>query len=163
GLADVTNQGAADVAVSPTVVAARPNGAVTIDGKTYAAQGIRGVSFAPVVVTNVSLTVNGSASTIVSPGTPVTFVATLTNSQVTRTGVAAFIDQNTNQVLGQGVITTGGGVTSATFTTTLVGNHRVAAYFAGGGTSALASATSTPVTVVEAGATTSSTVVIPSL
>lgn len=163
GLGEVSNQGAADVAVSPKVIATLPNGSVTIDGKTFAAQGIRGVSFAPVMPTNVALTVNASASTMVPPGTPVTFVATLSNSQVTPTGVVTFIDQNTNTVLGQGVITTVGGVTSATFTTTLVGNHRVAAYFAGGGTSALASATSPPATVIEAGSMTSSTVVIPTL
>src|SRR5262249_33916414 len=104
GLAPVSNQGAADLAVSPTVLAALPNGSVTIDGKTYAAQGIRGVAFAPVVATSISLTVNAAANTTVPPGTSVTFVATLTNSQVTPTGVVTFIDQDTHTVLGQGVI-----------------------------------------------------------
>jgi Bacterial Ig-like domain (group 3) len=163
GLATVTNQGAADVAVSPTIAATLADGSVTINGSTYAAQGIRGVAFAPVAPTIVNLAVNGSPSTTVSPGTPITFVATLNNSQVTPTGVVTFIDQSTNTVLGQGTISTTGGITSATFTTTLVGNHLVTAYFAGGGTSALASATSTPVTVIEAGSTASATVVIPSL
>ena len=163
GLATVTNQGAADVAITPTTVATLANGSVTIGGSTYAAQGIRGIAFAPVAPTIVNLAVNGSTSTTVSPGTPVTFVATLNNAQVTPTGEVTFIDQNTDTVLGQGAISTTGGVTSASFTTTLVGNHLVTAYFAGGGTAALASATSTPVTVLEAGSTVSSTVLVPSL
>ncbi len=163
GLATVTNQGAADVAVTPATVATLADGSVTIDGSAYAAQGIRGVAFAPVAPTLVSLTVNGASKVTVPPGTAVTFVATLTNAQVTPTGVVTFIDQNTNTVLGQGPITTIGGVTSATFTTTLIGNHRVSAYFAGGGSAALASATSAAVKVNEAGSTTSSTTVMPSL
>jgi hypothetical protein len=55
GLATVTNQGAADVAVSPTTVATLADGSVTINGNTYAAQGIRGVAFAPVAPTVISL------------------------------------------------------------------------------------------------------------
>jgi hypothetical protein len=163
GLATVSGQGAADVAISPTTVATLADGSVTIGGGTYAAQGIRGLSFAPVAPTIVNLAVNGSTSTTVSPGTPVTFVATLNNAQVTPTGVVTFIDQNTDTVLGQGSITTSGGVTSASLTTTLVGNHLVTAYFAGGGTAALASARSTSVNVFEAGSATSTTVVVPSL
>jgi hypothetical protein len=163
GLGTVTNQGAADVAVSPATVAKLADGTVTIGGSDYAAQGIRGVALAPVAPTAVTLTVNGSSMVTVPPGTPVTFVATLSNSQVTPTGVATFIDQNTNTVLGQATITTMGGVTSATFTTTLVGNHRVNAYFPGGGAGVLASATSGPVTVIEAGSTISATAVASSL
>jgi hypothetical protein len=163
GLAAVTGQGAADVAVTPTTLATLPDGQATIGGSNYAAQGIRGVSFAPVAPTVVGLTVDGSSSTTVPPGTPVTFVATLDNPQVTPTGVATFIDQSTSTVLGQAPITTDAGGTSATFTTTLVGNHLVTAYFPGGGPSALASAASNPVTVIEAGSTPSATSVTPSL
>src|SRR5262249_36959441 len=147
----------------PVTVAKLADGSVTIDAKTYAAQGIRGVAFAPVAPTVVNLTVDGSSSTTVPPGTPVTFVATLSNAQVTPTGVVTFIDQNTNTVLGQGTITTINEVTSATFTTVLVGNHFVTAYFAGGGVAALASATPAPVTVIEAGSPPSSTSGTPSL
>jgi hypothetical protein len=157
GLATVTNQGAADVAVSPTTVATLADGTVTIGANAFAAQGLRGVAFAPVAPTVVSLTVNGDTSTTVPPGTPDTFVATLSNAEVTPVGLVTFIDQNTGTVLGQGTITTVNGVTSATFTTTLVGNHLVTAYFAGGGTAALASAASAPVTVIEAGSTASGT------
>jgi hypothetical protein len=163
GLSEVDSQGAADVAVTPSIATSLADGSVTIAGSTYAAEGLRGVAFAPVAPTLVDLAVNGSSSTTVSPGTPVTFVATLSNAQVTPTGVVTFIDQNTNTVLGQGTITTVNGVTSATLTTTLVGNHLVSAYFSGGGTAALASATSTPVTVDEAGSAASAVVVNPSL
>jgi hypothetical protein len=163
GLAEVDNQGAADVAVFPSKVAYLADGSVTISGSTYAAQGIRGAAFAPVAPTVVSLAVNGSSSTTVSPGTPVTFVATLNNAQVTPTGLVTFIDQNTHTVLGQGTIITVNGVTLASLTTTLVGNHLVSAYFAGGGSSALASAASTPVTVIEAGNTVSAVALNPSI
>src|SRR5262249_21335594 len=78
-LAPVDGQGAANVAVSPTIVATLADGSVTIGGNTYAAQGIRGLAFAPVAPTVVSLAVSGSSDTTVAPGTPVTFVATLSN------------------------------------------------------------------------------------
>jgi hypothetical protein len=162
-LATVNNQGAADVAVSPTVVASLADGSVTIGASTFAAQGIRGVSFAPVAQTQIVLTVNGASSTTVPPGTSVNFFATLTTPQVTPTGVVTFIDQNTNTVLGQGTITTIGGVSSASFSTTLVGDHFVTAYFAGGGSLALPSATSNPVTVIEEGSTASATALTPSV
>ncbi len=156
-LATVANQGAADVALTPTTVATLADGSVTIGSKSYAARGLRGLAFAPVSPTVVSLTANGATHTTVPPGTPVTFVATLSNPQVTPTGVITFIDQNTNTVLGQAPITSMNGVTSATFTATLVGSHRVTAYFPGGGLAALPSATSAPVKVKEAGNATSLT------
>jgi hypothetical protein len=162
-LATVNNQGAADVAVSSSTIAHLADGSVVIGTGMFAAQGLRGVSFAPVAPTSISLTANGASKTIVPPGTPVTFVATLTNAQVTPTGVVSFIDLNTNTVVGQGTITTIGGVTSASLTTTLVGNHQVTAYFPGGGSAALASATSAPVKVKEAGSTPSSTLVVSNL
>lgn len=163
GLATVTDQGAADVPVTPSTVVTLKNGSVTIGSNTFAAQGLRGVSFAPAAPTFIGLTANGDSSTTVPPGTPVTFVATLSNKQVVPTGLVTFIDQNTNTVLGQAPITTVNGVTSATFVATLVGNHRVTAYFAGGGAAALASANSDPVTVIEAGSVKSSAMVTPAL
>jgi hypothetical protein len=162
-LPTVTNQGAADVAVTPSIVTSLADGAVTIGSKNVAAEGLRGVAFAPVSPTAVTLTVNGSSNVTVPPNTQVTFVATLTNSQVTPTGVVTFIDQNTNAVLGQGTITTNGGITTASFSTVLVGNHFVTAYFPGGGAAALAPATSGAVTVNEAGTTASNTALTPSL
>ena len=162
-LATFTNQGATDVGLTSTTIATLADGSVTIGTKTYAARGLRGLAFAPVSPTVVSLTANGATHTTVPPGTPVTFVATLSNPQVTPAGVVTFIDQNTNTVLGQAPIMTMNGVTSATFTATLVGNHRVAAYFPGGGTTALPSATSAPVKVKEAGSAASLTDVTPSL
>jgi hypothetical protein len=163
GLGTVTNQGAADVAVSPTIVATLADGSTMIGVDSFAAQGIRGVAFAPAAPTAIGLTVDGGSSTTVPPGTAVTFVATLDNPQVTPAGLVTFIDQNTNTVLGQAPIVTMNGVTSATFVDTLVGNHFVTAYFAGGGAAALASATSNPVTVIEAGDTPSATMLTPSL
>ncbi len=168
-LSQVNNQGAADVIVNPNTIATLPGGSVTIAGKTFADVGLRGVSFAPVAATNVSLKVNGGGSATVSPGTNVTFTATLTNAQVGAAGLngdtVTFIDQNTMTVIGQATISTTGGVTTASFTTTtpLVGNHVVSAYFAGGGTDALASATSGTVVVNEAGNTVSGTTVTSSL
>jgi hypothetical protein len=150
GLATVVNQGAADAAVSPAIVATLADGTtVASDGHAYAAQGIRGVAFAPVAPTSVGLTF--SPDNPEPPGTPVTFTATLTNAQVTPTGMVTFIDQNTGTVLGQAPIQSG----SATFTTVLVGNHYVSAYYAGGGPTALASARSNTVQVLEAGSSAS--------
>ena len=162
GLATVTNQGGADVTVSPTTLVTLADGTFTDTNagtsnfnKQFALEGFRGVAYAPVAPTSVVLS---SSAATVPPGAQVTLTAKLTNSQITPTGTVTFIDQNTNTVLGQGTISTTGGVTSATLTTTLVGNHFISAYFAGGGTGQLASATSNTITVNEAGATTSTTV-----
>jgi hypothetical protein len=153
-LAEVTNQGAADVALTATTVtslATGTNGAV-------AAVGLRGVAFAPVAPTSVSL--SQSPANPLTPGTPVTLTATLINAQITNlSGQVAFIDNNTNTVLGFGTISGN----QASLTTTLVGNHFVSAYFAGGGTLALASARSNVIQVFEAGATASTTNVVSNL
>src|SRR5262249_9210426 len=129
-LTPVNNQGAADVTVSPSTVTTLADGSVTISGKQFAAEAIRGVAYAPVAPTAAVLS---ASATTVPPGTPVTLTATLTNPQVTPTGTVTFIDQNTGSVLGQGTITTTVGVTRATFTATLIGNHLISAYYAGGG------------------------------
>ena len=123
----------------------------TIGTKTYEAIGLRGISFAPVAATNVSLA--QSPVNPLQPGTGVTLTATLTNTEVTPTGQVAFIDENTGIVLGFGTITTTLGVTSASLNlpTGMVGNHYVQAYFAGGGTLALASARSNTIKVIESG------------
>jgi hypothetical protein len=105
GLATVTNQGAANVAVNPSIVNTLADGTVAISGSTFAAQGLRGVAFAPVAPTSVNLTFTPANPE--SPGTQVTFTASVTNTQVTPTGVITFIDRNTNTVLGQGVIQSG--------------------------------------------------------
>jgi hypothetical protein len=160
GLGTISNpsKGVTDLFVSPTTIQTQANGT----GPTsHAAVGLRGVAFAPVAPTTVSLAF--TPANPVTPGAQVTFTATLSNSQVGASGLngntVTFIDQNTNTVLGTGTISTTGGVTTATFSTSpaLVGNHFVVAYFAGGGTSALASATSNSVQVLEAGIVTSST------
>jgi hypothetical protein len=166
-LATVTGSGVTDLFLSPTIIQTVADGN---DGPTHAAnaaQALRGVAFAPVAATTVSLVF--TPANPVTPGAQVTFTATLSNPQVGAAGLngntVTFIDQNTNTVLGQGTISTTGGVTTATFSTSpvLIGNHFVVAYFAGGGTSALPSATSNTVQVVEAGVVTSSTAVTSSL
>jgi hypothetical protein len=159
-LTPVNNQGAADATVSPNIITTLADGSVTIGGSTKAAEGLRGVAYAPVAPTGVVLS---ASATTVSPGTPVTFTATLSNPQVTPTGNVTFIDQNTGTILGQGTISTTGGVTKASFTATLVGNHLVSAYYAGGGAAQLPSATSNSVQVNEAGSTISTTTLTPSL
>jgi hypothetical protein len=105
GLDPVSNQGAADIAVNPTTVVSINDGSVTIGANRYASRGIRGVAFAPVMPTTNVLTF--SPDNPETPGTLVTFTATLTNMQVTPTGVVTFIDRNTNSVLGQGIIQSG--------------------------------------------------------
>jgi hypothetical protein len=105
GLADATGQGAADAAVNPTTILTLADGSVTIGANDFAAQGLRGVAFAPVAPTTNTLTF--SPANPETPGTQVAFTATLTNTQVTPTGVVTFIDRNTNTVLGQGTIQSG--------------------------------------------------------
>ncbi len=135
----------------------------TIGGSSYAAIGLRGVSFAPVAATVVSLA--QSPINPLQPGSSVTLTATLTNTEVTPTGRVAFIDENTNTILGFGTISTVAGVSSASLTlpTGLVGNHYVRAYFAGGGTLALASALSNTIKVIESGSQDALTVLSSSL
>jgi hypothetical protein len=152
---------------SGNVVQTLANGTITITGRTFANQALRGVSFAPTQQTTVSnLQVNGGSSATVPPGTNVTFTVSVSNPQsgVILTGLTVtFIDQTTNTVIGQGTIN-GSGVASFTTTTPLVGNHTVSAYFAGGGTQALASAKSAnTVTLNEAGSTASATTLASSL
>ncbi len=159
-LTTITNQGGVDVTVTPSTLITLVDGTITANGKTFAAEGLRGVAYAPVAPTSVTL---AASATTAAPGTPVIFTATLGNSQITPTGTVTFIDQNTNTVLGQGTISTTGGVTTATFTATLVGTHFISAYFAGGGTGQLAPATSNTIQVNEAGSTTSTTVATPSI
>jgi Bacterial Ig-like domain (group 3) len=184
----VNNQGAADVTIQTnasqagedqfsnlgigsgpgetlggTIIQALSNNVDTIGGKNYAAIGLRGVSFAPVATTIVTLA--QSPANPLEPGTSVTLTATLTNTEVTPTGEVAFIDDNTGTVLGFGAIGTVSGVTSASLTlpTGVVGNHYVHAYFAGGGTLALASAKSNTIQIIENGDYDTLTVVSPSL
>ncbi len=170
GLAEFTNQGAANVVIHTdtdydgqggTVIQALAGGTDTVNGSTNADIGLRGVAFAPVAATSVTLT--QSPANPLSPGTTVTLTATLANSQVTPSGTVAFIDQNTNTVLGEAPITTTSGVSTAVFSTVLVGNHYVQAYFSGGGTLALASARSNTLQVIEEGSTASATTVTASL
>jgi hypothetical protein len=159
GLATITNPplGVTDLQVLPTIVQTLADG-TDASSISNAAQGLRGVSFAPTQPTTVdTLLVNGASTVTVAPGTNVTFTVNVSNPQVSVDGLlVTFIDQTNNTIIGQGTIT--GGVASFTTTTPLVGNHTVAAYFAGGGTQALASANSaTIVQVNEAGATASAT------
>jgi large repetitive protein len=154
-LGTINNQGAADVTVNGSIIQTLASGTDVVGGKNFADIGLRGVSFAPVAATSITLT--QSPANPLSPGTPVTLTATLSNSQVIPTGEVTFVDANTNTVLGEGAIGTSGGVTTATLTTTLVGDHYVQAYFSGGGVSALASARSNTIQVLEAGNSSSST------
>jgi hypothetical protein len=160
GLGTVTNQGAAGVTVAGNIIEQLAAGSDTINGKTYGEIGLRGIAFAPVAATSVTL--SQSPANPLTPGSPVTLTATLTNSEVLPTGTVTFIDLNTNTILGQGTISTTGGVTTASFTTTLVGNHYVSAYFSGGGALALASARSNTIQVIESGSTASTTSVVSS-
>jgi hypothetical protein len=168
GLGPVNNQGGADGTLTATTILSQANGSVTIGTGAHAAIAMRGVAFAPVAATNVSLDVDGSASETVSPGTNVTFNATLANTQVGTAGLAGltvtFIDQNTNTVIGTGIVgAVAPSVASFTTTTPLIGNHIVQAYFAGGGANALPSARSGSVLVFEAGNSDSQTAVSPNL
>jgi hypothetical protein len=111
-----------------------------------AQHALRGVAFAPVAATTVTVNVDGVSSETVPSNTTVTFTANVSNPQVTPTGKVTFIDETTNGILGQGTIS--GGV--ATLKIALAGQHIVKAYFAGGGTSALAPATSSGTATVNA-------------
>jgi hypothetical protein len=165
GLGTITNpaQGVTDLFLAPTITQTLADGTVG----TKAAKGLRGVAFAPVAPTSVTLSF--APANPVAPGTQVTFTATLTNPQVGAAGLngntVTFIDLNTGTVLGTGTISTTGGITTATFTTStaLIGNHLISAYFAGGGTSALPSATSNTVQVNESGVVTSSSAITSNL
>jgi hypothetical protein len=169
-LGTFSNQGGTDVTVTPTnVLPPQANGTVTIGDSSFAAIGLRGVAFAPVAATTMTLDVsvnggNGASSVTVSPGTNVTFNATLTNPEVADLSglTVTFIDQNTNTVIGTGIVGLDG-VAHFMTTTPLVGNHIVQAYFAGGGLKALASARSGSVQVFEAGYADSLTTVSPNL
>jgi large repetitive protein len=162
-LPTVTNQGGTDLTVNGSIILSEASGSVTIAGKTYGAIGLRGVSFAPVAATSVTL--SQSPANPLSPGTGVTLTADLSNTEVTSlTGTVAFIDQNTNTILGFGTIgATNTNEASLTLPTGLVGNHYVQAYFAGGGSLALASARSNTIQVIEAGNTASTTTVVSNL
>src|SRR5262249_6728034 len=119
--AAASNQGSFDETLAPTSLVVQANGSVTVHNKTFAKIGLRGVTFAPVAATAVGLTVNGGSSATVSPGTNVTFVATLTNSQVGVGGLVndtvSFIDQNTNTVIGSATVVNNAGVATATLVT----------------------------------------------
>lgn len=160
-LTPIANKGAANRAVTPTVILSQPTGNNTfyngnVAGSSFASIGLRGIAFAPVAPTTVSL--SQSPTNPLTPGASVTLTATLTNPQVAAlTGQVAFIDQNTNTILGFGPINNN--QASLTINGGLVGNHLVSAYFGGGGAKALASAKSNFLQVVQAGSTTATTVV----
>lgn len=128
-----------------TIVETLAGGSESIGSKSYADVGLRGVAFAPVAATTVTLANNSG-----------TLTATLTNSQVTPSGQVAFINENTGAVLGFGTIS---GSTATLPASTVVGDAYVEAYFAGGGTSALAPAQSNIIQVSNAGTTSDSVAV----
>ena len=145
-----------------TVIEALASGSDLVGTKFYGDIGLRGVAFAPVAATSIILT--QSPSDPLSPTTSVTLTATLTNSQVTPSGQVAFIDENTNTVLGFGTISTSSPYTATlTLSSGLVGNHYVQAYFAGGGSLDLASARSNTIQVIEAGSAQTTTTLASSL
>jgi hypothetical protein len=109
---------------------------------------IKGVSFAPVAATNVTLADSSGILT-----------ATLTNSQVTPSGQVAFINKNNGAVLGFGTISASAPYTATLADSTVVGDAYVQAYFAGGGTTALAPAQSNTIQVNNAGITSDSVTV----
>jgi hypothetical protein len=164
-LTPVSNKGAANRAVTPTTILALPTGNNTfyngtVPGSSYASIGLRGIAFAPVAPTGVTL--SQSPANPLTPGANVTLTATLTNAQVASlSGQVAFIDENTDAILGFGPIV--GNQASLTIAGGLVGNHYVSAYYGGGGPQALASAASNIIQVIQAGATTSTTVAASSL
>src|SRR5262249_11118715 len=122
--------------------------------------GIRGVAFAPVAPTSITLGVSNAAPAI---GASVTFTATLSTTAGTPTGTVVFRDLFTNTVLGSGVLSTTGGVTAATFTKrSVAGTYNVSAYY-GGGTAGFAPATSNAVSLTQVGTTATTTTVVSSL
>jgi hypothetical protein len=161
----VNNQGSFDATLTPTTLQSPGTASTVIGTKHVAALGLRGVAFAPVAPTSVSL--GQSPSNPLTPGTSVTLTATLTNAQIaTLSGQVAFINENIKAqgaaaVLGFATIV--GNQASLTLPTGLVGNTFVSAYFAGGGVQALASAKSNVIQVQQAGSTASTTSVASSL
>jgi hypothetical protein len=123
-----------------------------------AQHALRGVSFAPVAATTLSiLAVDGTTSETVTPGTTVNFSVHVANPQsgVTLTGLkVTFIDVTTNTSLGQGTIDGSG---NASLAIAVTGQHIVKAYFAGGGAQALAPVTSSSTVTVNASGSTAST------
>ncbi len=117
-----------------------------------AAAGIRGIAFATVAPTSVTLANNTG-----------TLTATLTNSQVTPSGQVAFINATTGTLIAYGSISGSAPYTASILASAVVGNAYVEAYFAGGGALALAPAQSNVVQVQNAGATADSVSVSPSL
>ena len=134
-LTPITNAGAAQATVSGTIIAEANAGTDVIGGKNFGDIGLRGVAFAPVAATTVTL--NQSPANPLTPGTGVTLTAMLSNPEagVNLNGdVVTFIDQNTNTVLGSAIV--GSSVSNEailTLPTGVVGNKYVQAYFAGGG------------------------------
>ena len=114
--------------------------------------GIRGIAFATVAPTTVTLANNSG-----------TLTATLANSQVTPSGQVAFINATTGTLIGYGTISGTGTYTASISASSVVGNAYVEAYFAGGGALALAPAQSNIIQVQNAGTTTDSVAVSPSL
>ncbi len=104
-LATVSNQGAADDTVAGSIIVDLNSGSATVAGKAVGAIGLRGVSFAPVAATSVTLTQTPPNSQL-SPGATVTLIASLINPQIGPTGVVTFINANNNSILGQGAIST---------------------------------------------------------
>ena len=154
GLAtSLTNVGAAQAIVSGTIIAEANAGTDAIGSKNVGDVGLRGVAFAPVAATTVTL--SQSPANPLTPGAGVTLTAVLSNPQAgvnVNGDVVTFIDQNTNTVLGQAIV--GASVSNEailTLSNGVVGNHYVQAYFAGGGTQALASARSNTIQIIEAG------------
>src|SRR5262249_18173780 len=149
-LATINNAGAVDLTLTGTVIAEANAGVDTIATKNFGDVGLRGISFAPVAATSVTLA--QSPANPLNPGTPVTLTATLSNPQVASlTGdTVAFINVNTNTVLGI-VQINGSNQAILTLPSGVAGNVNIQAYFAGGGTQALASARSNTIQVLEAG------------
>ncbi len=164
-LAEIDNTGAADQTLTGTVIAEANSGQDVIAGKDYGDIGLRGVAFAPVAATSVTLT--QSPANPLTPGTAVTLTAKLSNPEtgVNLNGdVVTFIDQNTNTVLGTAIVgTTTSDEAILNLPIGVFGDHYVQAYFAGGGTQALAAARSNTIEVIQAGQGDTSTTVTSSL
>src|SRR5262249_7106655 len=104
GTANIPTAGASALTslyLTPTIVETLSDGTVTVPKGIFAAQGLRGVAFAPVAATAINLVVNGGSSATVTPGTSVTLTATLSNAQVASlAGKVSFIDQTTGLSIG---------------------------------------------------------------